>query len=271
MMPLRITTLGSKARQLLKSAEIGALWGTTSQGIFIHLPPSGMVFLSFETYRGPLTANLEGDKALLKDLKSGDQANVADGWLGFSPAGFRLVWEAAEPWDAPETPVEVLPKERLLDRYNEIRERIRARRETSVLPIELRLDQPQENLQALLGQGSGLTPAGDDVILGCLLTLKRWGNRFLPGLDIQELSQVLVSAAFKQTTLLSANLIECATLGQADERLIAALDGILTGQMEVEDCAALLLAWGDSSGCAALDGMGFAFELFFEDRSLTSE
>ncbi len=270
-MPLRISTLGSKARQLLKAAETGALWGTTSQGIFIHLPPRGMVFLSFETYRGPLTANLEGDKLLLKDLRSGDQANVADGRLVFSSAGLRLVWEDAEPWDAPEIPVEVLPKERLLDRYKEIRERIRTRRETSVPQIDFRLDQRQEGLQALLGQGSGLTPAGDDVILGCLLTLKRWGNRFLPGLDIQELSQVLVSAAFNQTTLLSANLIECATAGQADERLIAALDGILTGQTEVEDCAALLLAWGDSSGCAALDGMGIAFELFVEECSLTGE
>jgi hypothetical protein len=133
------------------------------------------------------------------------------------------------------------------------------------------LDQREVGLQSILGKGSGLTPAGDDIILGYLLTLKRWGTRFLPDRIFQALSQELVSAAFRQTTLLSANLIACASEGQADERLVLALDGILTGRLEVEDCAALLLAWGDSSGCAALDGMGMAFELFFGARSLTGE
>jgi hypothetical protein len=230
-----------------------------------------VIFLSFETDRGPLTANLEGDKLLLKDLKSGDLVNVADGRLFSSPAGLGLEWEDSEPWDAPQIPVEVLPYESLLKRYKEIRRRVHALREISIPPIELRLDQLEEGLQALLGQGSGLTPAGDDIILGCLLTLKRWGGRLLPGLDIQGLSQELVRVAFSRTTLLSANLIACAAEGQADERLIAALDGILTGQLETEDCAVLLLAWGDSSGCAALDGMGIAFELFFRVRSLTAK
>jgi hypothetical protein len=270
-MTLRITTLGSKAWQLLKAAETGAVWGITSQGIFIHLPQRGMIFLSFETYRGPLTANLEGDKLLLKALKSSDQAKVADGRLVFSPSDPSLVWEDAETWDAPLGPVDVLPYESLLERYKEIRKRIHALRETSIPPIDLRLDQLEEGLKALLGQGSGLTPAGDDIILGCLLTLKRWGGRFLPGLDIRGLSQELVSTAFSRTTLLSANLIACAAEGQADERLIAALDGIFSGLLEVKDCAALLLAWGDSSGCAALDGMGVAFEQFFGVRSLTGK
>jgi len=270
-MTLRVTSIGSRAWQLLKVAETGTVWGITSQGIFIHLPPRGMIFLSFETYPGPLTANLEGDKLLLKDLKSGDHVNVADGRLVFSPSDHGMVWEDAETWDAPLAPVDILPSESLLELYKEIRKRIHALRGISTPQIDLRLDQHEAGLQALLGQGSGLTPAGDDVIMGCLLTLKRWGNRFLPGLDIQGLSQELVSAAFSQTTLLSANLIECAAEGQADERLVSALDRILTGQQEIEDCAALLLAWGDSSGCAALDGMGIAFELFFRVRSLTAK
>jgi hypothetical protein len=262
-MTLRITTLGSKARQLLKVADTGMVWGTTSQGIFIHLPPRGMVFLSFETYRGPLTANLAGDKLPLKDCKSGNLANVSDGRLIFLSSDLSLVWEDAEPWDAPQIPVEVLPYESLLERYAVIRRRVRAMRETAIPPIDIRLDQLDKGLLSLLGLGSGLTPAGDDIILGCLLTLTRWGNRLLPGREIQRLSQELVSAAFSRTTLFSANLIECAAAGRADERLVLALDGIFTGQMEEEDCAALLLDWGVSSGCAVLVGIGIVFELFF--------
>jgi hypothetical protein len=270
-MTLRITTLGSKARQLLKAAETGAVWGTTSQGIFIHLPPHGMIFLSFETYRGPLTANLEGEKLLLKALKSGDPANVVEGRLVFSSAGLSLVWEDAEPWEVPLAPVEVLPGMGFLENYKAIRRRVHVLRETSIPPIDLRLDQLEQGLQALLGQGSGLTPAGDDIILGCLLTIKHWGHRALSSVDIRMLSQKVVRMAFNRTTLLSANLIACAAEGQADERLIAALDGILTGQPEVERCSALLLGWGDSSGCAALVGMGIAFEQIIGVRSLTGE
>jgi len=113
----------------------------------------------------------------------------------------------------------------------------------------------------MLGQGTGLTPAGDDVILGCLLALSRWGHILSPYLDLQALQQPLISQAYRQTTLLSANLIECAASGQADERLLLALDGIFTGQPSTEQCAALLLGWGNSSGCDALVGMGIAIHL----------
>lgn len=113
----------------------------------------------------------------------------------------------------------------------------------------------------MLGQGAGLTPSGDDVILGCLLAPSRWGRLISPTLDIQALSQELIAQAYRQTTLLSANLIECAAAGQADERLLLALDGIITGQPSTEECAVLLLGWGNSSGCDALAGMGLAIKL----------
>jgi len=58
-----------------------------------------------------------------------------------------------------------------------------------------------------------------------------------------------------QTTYLSSNLIECAILGQADQRLINASDGMMTA--EKCDLAWLdgLLTWGSSSGLDAFAGM----------------
>jgi hypothetical protein len=260
MMVLRIATLGSKARQLLKAAETGVVWGATSRGIFIHLPPRGIIFLSFDTYPGPLTANLEGDKLFLKDLKSGDQATLAEGRLVFSRADLSLSWEDAEPWGAPLAPVEVLPGMAFLENYKAIERRVHGLRENSIPPIDLQLDQLDKGLQAFLGQGGGLTPAGDDIVLGCLLTLRRWGHKFLPAPDIGVLTQELVSAAYRQTTLLSANLIACAAEGQADERLMLALDGVFTGQPCAEHCANMLLSYGHSSGIEVFAGMGIVIK-----------
>jgi hypothetical protein len=259
-MNLRISTLGSKALQQLKASGTGAVWGTTSLGVFIHLPPRGMIFLSFETYRGPLSVNLEGDKLLLKEFKSGDPVNIADGKLVFSPSGLLLVWEDTQPWEVPYVPAEVLPYESLLKRYQEIRERIRALRAPSIPSLNFRLDQREVGLQSLLGKGSGLTPAGDDIVLGYLLTLKRWGTRFLPDRNIQALSQEMVSAAFRQTTLLSANLIACASEGQADERLVLVLDAIFTDVDDLGRCIDLLLNYGHSSSVGVLAGIGVAIE-----------
>ena len=59
-----------------------------------------------------------------------------------------------------------------------------------------------------------------------------------------KLSDLLNRAASQKTTLLSANLIACASQGQADERLISALDGMLTGNPAPEQCAAVYPSWG---------------------------
>lgn len=113
-------------------------------------------------------------------------------------------------------------------------------------------------LQKLIGFGSGLTPSGDDLIAGFLLARNRY--RDLPPLpyDLDGFNQALVELAYQKTTLLSANLIECSTLGQADERLILALDGVLAGTLDPASCAKLLLRWGNSSGADALLGMALA-------------
>jgi hypothetical protein len=116
-------------------------------------------------------------------------------------------------------------------------------------------------LQPLLGRGSGLTPSGDDLTIGLLLALNRWGAQVSPGLQAAELNLAVVPYARRQTTLLSACLIECAAFGQADERLLLALDGILTGEPGPHACASLLAAWGNTSGMDALAGMALALSL----------
>jgi hypothetical protein len=111
------------------------------------------------------------------------------------------------------------------------------------------------NLQAFIGLGAGLTPAGDDLIAGYLLALRRWGDVLAPEIDQVGLSQAILDKAYTKTTRLAANLMECAAQGQADERLIWALDGIATGEILPAEAAAYLGAWGSTSGLEALAGM----------------
>jgi hypothetical protein len=100
-----------------------------------------------------------------------------------------------------------------------------------------------------------LTPSGDDLVIGLLLSLNRCRDAVWPREDRHKLNRQVVAAAYRNTTTLSANLIECAALGQADERLINAVDsiayGVVRGPQVVDD----LLGWGNSSGVDALAGM----------------
>lgn len=108
------------------------------------------------------------------------------------------------------------------------------------------LDSP-ERLGDLLGQGPGLTPSGDDVILGLLLARARWG---LP------VDEDLVHEARRRTTTLSANLIALAAEGSADERLIELVDHVRGGG----PTPTAFLDWGAHSGLDVLRGVRLAFE-----------
>ena len=115
-----------------------------------------------------------------------------------------------------------------------------------------------QDLESFLGVGSGLTPGGDDLVMGFLLRLKRWGHILAPSLNTETIAQGLLPLAYRKTTTLSSNLIECATLGQANERLISALDGLMTGKPDAITCASFLAEWGNTSGLEALVGMALA-------------
>jgi hypothetical protein len=270
-----LTALGSRAWQLWAQSCSASVWGSTSQGIFLHLPPRGVIFLSFEPYHGPLTANLGGDGSRLRSVTKAEEVQIDDGCLCFPGAGVRLDGRGASIWNVPPLPQVPFKIEDALERYQEVHRLVTAlRRDEASLLFSRQFDQSErltgdELLPILLpqlGRGMGLTPAADDVILGCLLTLNRWGDRLAPNWDARTLNQGLVSAAWQKTALLSANLIECAAEGQADERLVLALDGILTGQLSAERCAHLLLSWGHSSGCEALAGMGIGLRCLYLER-----
>jgi len=134
-----------------------------------------------------------------------------------------------------------------LDEFTPIQQAIRASE----------MDKLASLLMSVLGKGQGLTPAWDDFIVGLTLCLNRYQDSRLNKDDLEVFNRKIVEAAYKKTTTLSANLIESASLGLADERLIDMLDLMVSGIARNEHVIDRLLTWGHSSGVEAFYGMVF--------------
>ena len=111
---------------------------------------------------------------------------------------------------------------------------------------------------SFLGAGSGLTPSGDDFLTGLLLAMNRWEAVLWPADNLGETNHLVVESAYRKTTRLSANLIELATLGQGDERLIDMVDQLMSDAPFEPATVLDLLDWGSSSGMDAFVGMAVA-------------
>ncbi|HJW91278.1 MAG TPA: DUF2877 domain-containing protein [Anaerolineales bacterium] len=290
-MEMQSSHIGNAARQMLEQAPGGRVLGVTRQGAFLQVGEERVVFLSLETWRGPLTVNLAGDPGALKTLSIGDACTVEGGRLHLGDQHLWIDLAHAAAWTLPPRLQQALaPGERQANLHAVARlllERKGRREAGPLLPLALGLPleglgwptyslpdlaslqaalsagEPEAICSALepwLGLGPGLTPSGDDLALGLLLCLNRWGEILAPGVDRAALSCLLPPLAARRTSRLSASLIACAAQGEADERLALALDRMVAGRLEPETCAEYLASWGSSSGCDALAGMGLVIQ-----------
>jgi hypothetical protein len=109
---------------------------------------------------------------------------------------------------------------------------------------------------ALAGLGPGLTPAGDDFLLGLMAGLRTW-PQFLAkrGLTVEETGQIIYGATAGRTNLLSTALLRSAReglFGETWHNLLAALRQGRAG--EVRRAADRVLDFGETSGADALSG-----------------
>ena len=292
---LKATNIGNIVFAYLSKDQEGFVLGSTSKGIFIKTSGKWINFISTEPFRGPLTITLPNTAQSLQHITPQTPVQISSRTLNFPDAGVEISTQNSIVWQSPLPLGQPLPESERKERLsNSARKILITKKETeltSLIPFLLEfpgshhptsqarssLDRNiillHERMQrttrpptsnsviSLLGAGEGLTPSGDDFVIGLLLTLKRWGNVLLPGQDLQMLTRTVVDAAYKKTTLLSANLIECATLGQADERLIAALDWLMSDVPQEPNCLDELLGWGNSSGGDVFVGFAVALSL----------
>jgi len=284
-----VSNIGSLASQLILSEPGGEVIGISTRGVYLGLETDWVLFLTREGMRGPLTLNIQGFEPGIVHIVPGTPAKTSADWIWFKSTEVLLSTKAASIWKAPTPGQPVSEGSQPRVRLTEIARKLQSGGLTSeigaLLPeiagikvasgsntskahtlIErLRSATVQggtrditDAIDALLGWGPGLTPSGDDLALGFLFVINRWGRQLAPGLDVKALNREITSSAYKKTTRLSANLIECASQGQASEPLLLALDGVMTGKPDVSTCAALLANWGNTSGVDAFVGLALA-------------
>ncbi|NJN82992.1 MAG: DUF2877 domain-containing protein [Caldilineaceae bacterium] len=107
----------------------------------------------------------------------------------------------------------------------------------------------------LAGLGPGLTPAGDDFLLGFVagLFLERLDRA--RGWSASSVGQRIAMLATQRTTRLSGQWLRCAGSGQFGAPWHGLADGARTGDRALLASAlARIVATGDTSGRAALSG-----------------
>ena len=295
-------SIGSIAIDVLSKDQAGLVISSISRGIYIKSASRWLIFISCESFRSPLTITLKEAIPLTNPIQAGTTVHFASKQLLFPEAGIKIaandhsVWKPASRGNSPA--IRSDRKERLNYFAKEALLRKQGVGFCSLLPGLLELSaetQPinqalvpiYENIILLqqyfqegklplvgkilcdfLGFGEGLTPSGDDYVIGTLLSLNRWKDVLFPNEDLGGLNQQVVEAAYQATTSLSANLIECATLGQGDERLIDAIDYLMCGSIQEDEIMTNLLNWGNSSGADTFAGMATALSAMDTDQEV---
>ncbi len=270
--------------------QTGKVIGITSRGIFIKTESNRIVFLSSEPYLNPLNINLEPFPSFLRYLSMNEGVSFGDGIICIPTLDIKIrvpvdrLYLTPPPSPEMNSPVDRFEylktiTSELLNRpdipkfiqvlTDFLENRVEGSTEDRSLSRFFALSRTSEKkvleeavvlLTDFIGEGSGLTPSGDDLVSGYLLAMNRWNpHRWQVDL-LESLNQRITASAIQKTTTLSANLIELATSGEADERLIRALDSIFTGALSSAEASKLLTSYGSSSGMDAFCGMGLAIK-----------
>ncbi|HXF83001.1 MAG TPA: DUF2877 domain-containing protein [bacterium] len=107
----------------------------------------------------------------------------------------------------------------------------------------------------LAGRGPGLTPSGDDALVGAMtaLTMIRGGGA-------ARLRRAIARSAVGRTTRLSAAYLKAASRGEAGEAWHRLRDALAEGSAgQVEEAARGVMAFGETSGADMLAGFVLAF------------
>jgi hypothetical protein len=123
---------------------------------------------------------------------------------------------------------------------------------------------------SLVGRGPGLTPSGDDALVGLLAALHRLApagdgsptappHRLAPAREraAMELLRTAIAAHLHCTADISAHYLRLAVAGHVGERLVALCDALAAAASpdEIETAAAAVIATGATSGADALLGV----------------
>jgi hypothetical protein len=120
------------------------------------------------------------------------------------------------------------------------------------------------SLNELLGLGTGLTPAGDDLLLGFVGTLSVVSRR-VGGPEVERLLDIIrqhLSSRKDRTTFISSNLLAYACAGRISAPILSVIRALLFEEIEaVRSAARTLVRQGAGSGSEILLGILLALSL----------
>ncbi len=280
---IRATSIGHIAHQVLRRTPAGSVTGITSQGIYLQPGGDLTLYLTRDHFRGPLTINIRCESGGFSSIQPGEAADFIEDKLIFEVSGQAIHLYKPLIWKPPSLPGLI---RQTSDGYASIFHQVQALHpEHPYLPLleivtagepflvkdipgiehqlihlskSLGTGTPSDiisGMKSILGAGPGLTPLGDDIVVGVLLAMTRTRKQVYGPGDMIHIDHTVLSAAEETTTTLSWSLLNCAIQGSADERIIRVLDGLIAGREIPDRDLESLLNWGSSSGMAVLAGM----------------
>lgn len=271
-----IATIGVLAREVLAQPGSLTIRGQTSKGIFMNHSIGQIVFLSREAFRGPYSLTLPNERELpelVDPLNLLPNGSIRDGnSIVINFAGADVYRPEPFQWDGTLSRPD-------FDTVCELARLAQAAQPLAGLCAQLQGSQPHMAVDderwntvwsavlhgpvdawpaafsPICGYGRGLTPSGDDFLLGMLLGLRRYQRVIAFSAEIELALKSILAAAQGKTTTISLNLLQAANLGLADERLITAFDAWMAHSSGAVELHALLRTWGNSSGLDAFSGL----------------
>jgi hypothetical protein len=287
-------SIGHFAVELLAFPGTGRVMGVTSKGFFILTKSDRVLFISTDLLFGPIHIVINVLPEEVKVRLMGAMVNYSPDELFFNNLSFRIDLENGKVWQPQALPIEIQSAPEREHQINLIMDAlVQSGRGSTFLPllipmvsrnnepvssddwlnqskytiVDLRQavceNKPGEAAKLMdpwLGYGPGLTPSGDDFIWGFLAALNRWKAVVCPQFEVEPLNISILYQAQKNTSSLSATLIECAAHGWADEKMLSVLDNLFTGEESVTETVEKVLSYGSSSGVDAFAGMVTAIQ-----------
>jgi hypothetical protein len=270
------TTVPTSLSSFLTATREGSVLAVFERSAYLDLGGRVLALTSGPRARGPL-AIVVPDAGALRPLAPGDPVHLESGTL--QVGGHRVVLNGADEWDASLPPTDLADDAAAHEAsYRAVLAELRARppAESMVSLVERALDAIGDVLSGtddparlsrtvaheIAGRGPGLTPSGDDLLLGITHALTLW-----PRLAVRvggiAIRQLIADAARPHTTRISAAYLDAAARGLATEPWHDLVRILHCSGPDLQAAARRLLQMGETSGADALTGFCWAWRRLF--------
>ena len=134
---------------------------------------------------------------------------------------------------------------------------------------EGRISELGTEVQNLAGLGPGLTPSGDDMLAGLMVTLTLIAHNLKGDAEmVRRVNRKIALNARKRTTMLSEEFLSQAARGETNEHFQELIKKMLTAlPNEAQRSAEVVLKVGETSGTDTVLGILLGFQLSLDEKS----